>query len=322
MSTQLQALDTSRRPKPSSIHAEENPDVLVEGRRLKLSNVSKVLYPKSGFTKGDVINYYVRVAPALLPHLRDRPLTLKRYPDGVEGEFFYEKKCPSYRPDWLDLAPVWSDRNQANIQFCMVNDLASLVWVANLADLELHTFLARSPDMQRPTMMVFDLDPGQSAGLLECLPVALRLRDLLLELKLKSFPKTSGSKGLQVYVPLNTPVTYEMTKPFAKAVAETLERDDPSRVVSKMSKSLRKGKVFVDWSQNDDFKTTVCVYSLRAKESPSVSTPITWEETERAFRSKSVDGLEFHPDDVYRRIDEHGDLFNPVLKLKQRIPRP
>jgi bifunctional non-homologous end joining protein LigD len=248
-----------------------------------------------------------------------RPLTLKRYPDGVEGPFFYEKKCPSHRPEWFRTASVWSGRNKENIDYCVVDDLPGLVWVANMASLELHTSLAVAEDVHRPTMVVFDLDPGAPATIKECCDVGIQLRDLFAELKLKSFAKTSGSKGLQVYVPVNTAITYEETKPLALAVAQELERKNPRLVLSSMSKDLRKGKVFVDWSQNDDHKTTVCVYSLRARERPTVSAPVTWDEVE-AHHKGGRKALSFTADEVLERLDRSGDLFAPVLKLKQRLP--
>jgi bifunctional non-homologous end joining protein LigD len=296
-----------------AIHVE------VGGRQLKLSNLDKVFYPAVGFTKAQVIDYYTRVAPALVPHMAGRPLTLKRYPEGVEGPFFYEKKCPSHRPEWFRTASVWSGRNKENINYCVVDDLPGLVWVANMASLELHTSLAQAEDVHRPTMVVFDLDPGAPATIKECCDVGIQLRDLFTELKLKSFAKTSGSKGLQVYVPVNTAITYEETKPLALAVAQELERKNPRLVLSSMSKDLRKGKVFVDWSQNDDHKTTVCVYSLRARERPTVSAPVTWDEVE-AHHKGGRKALSFTADEVLKRLDRSGDLFAPVLKLKQRLP--
>jgi bifunctional non-homologous end joining protein LigD len=294
--------------------------VSVEGRQLKLSNLDKILYPATGFTKAQVIDYYTRVATALLPHMAGRPLTLKRYPDGVDGSYFYEKKCPSHRPPWFHTVPVWSGRNKEEINYCVADDLPSLIWVANMASLELHISLARGADIFRPTMMVFDLDPGPPAGIRACCQVGLELRRLFTELKLESFPKTSGSKGLQVYVPLNAKVTYQETKPFALAVAQQLEREHPQLILSSMAKELRKGKVFVDWSQNDDHKTTVSVYSLRARDRPTVSTPVSWEEVEAHHRGKLKD-LSFTSDQVLDRLDREGDLFAPVLKLKQKLPR-
>ncbi|HEV3497672.1 MAG TPA: non-homologous end-joining DNA ligase [Actinomycetes bacterium] len=302
--------------------ASASVEVEVEGRQLKLSNFEKVLYPEAGFTKGQVIDYYTRVAPALMPHLKSRALTLKRYPNGVSGQFFYEKNCPKHRPDWIDTLSVWSARNKADVNYCLIDELAALVWVANLASLELHTSLSRADDYQNPTMLVFDLDPGPPATVVECARVALWLREVLDELGLQAFPKTSGSKGLQIYVPLNSRVTYDETKPFAHAMAKLLEEQHPKDVLSVMTKDLRKGKVFIDWSQNDDSKTTVCVYSLRARERPTVSTPVTWEEVEGAVGSGDPDDLVFEADDVLGRVEEHGDLFAPVAELEQALPAP
>ena len=295
-------------------------EVDIEGRRLSLSNLDKVLYPVAGFTKGQVIEYYTRIAPAVLPHLRARPLTLKRYPNGVEEQYFYEKQCPSHRPDWVVTAPVWSRHNSRTIDFCLAEDLATLVWLANLADLELHTSLALAADVTRPTVLAVDLDPGPPATIVECAEVALLLREVFDHLGLQAFPKTSGSKGMQVYVPLNTPVTYAQTKPFAQALAQLLERRHPKLVVSDMKKSLRKGRVLIDWSQNDEHKTTVCVYSLRARERPTVSTPLTWDEVEGVLESGDPDQLVFDSADVLERVAEHGDLFSPVLDLEQELP--
>src|SRR5213596_1238529 len=267
------------------------------------------MYPATGFTKGQLIDYYTRVAPYVLPHLHGRPLTLKRYPDGVDGQFFYEKQCPSHRPDWVETAAIWSRHNKRNIDFCLANDLPTLVWTANLADLELHTSLSLAKDINRPTMMVFDLDPGAPAAILECAEVGLWLRELLDRLGLQSFVKTSGSKGLQVYVPLNTKTTYDETKPLAHAAARLLEKREPERVVSSMKKSLRKGKVFVDWSQNDEHKTTVNVYSLRARERPTVSTPVGWEEVEKCLKKKDVNVLVFDSKQALARVEKMGDIF-------------
>ena len=291
----------------------------VEGRKVDVSNLDKVFYPKTGFTKGQVIDYYIRVSAVLLPHLKDRPISLKRYPDGVEGFFFYEKQCPSHRPEWVKTAKVAKTEGGA-IDYCVMNDLPSLVWAANLADLEIHTFLHRGRSINRPTALAFDLDPGAPADIVQCCQVGLWLKALFDSLGLESFPKTSGSKGLQVYVPLNTAVTYERTKPFAHAVALLLEKQHPELVVSRMQKVLRKGKVLVDWSQNDDKKTTVNVYSLRAKERPTVSTPVTWEEVAGALKKKDAKRLTFDTEAVLKRVTKMGDLFAPVLSLKQKLP--
>lgn len=278
------------------------------------------MWPATGFTKGEVIDYYARVAEAMLPHLRGRPLTLKRYPNGVEEKFFYEKRCPKHRPDWVRTTPVWSGRNEGDIDYCVCDDRATLVWVSQLAALELHPSLSQADDIQRPTVLAFDLDPGPPAGILECCTVALRVRELFDGLDLECFPKTSGSKGLQVYVPLNRAVTYDETKPFARAVAQALERSEPDLVVSRMAKKLRPGKVFVDWSQNDQHKTTVAVYSLRARERPTASTPVEWDEVERALERSDPESLTFEAGDVLKRVDKRGDLFAPVAELKQELP--
>jgi len=295
-------------------------EVEVEGRALRLSNLDKVLYPETGFTKAQVIDYYTRVAPVLLPHLRGRPLTLKRYPNGVDGKFFYEKECPSHRPDWVQTASIPIRTDGRRVNFCLAEDLPTLVWTSNLADLELHTSMARAAEITRPTMMVFDLDPGAPAAVLECARVAVALRDLLTPLGVESWVKTSGSKGLQVYVPLNVETTYQQTKPFALAVAQLLEREHPGLVVSRMRKELRQGKVFVDWSQNDEHKTTVCVYSLRAKAHPMVSTPLAWGELEQALAAEDPDLLAFDWEAALARVAEHGDLFSAVLDTEQRLP--
>ncbi|HEY4883632.1 MAG TPA: non-homologous end-joining DNA ligase [Myxococcales bacterium] len=295
-------------------------DVVIEGKRLKLTNLTKVLYPKAGFTKAQVIDYYLRIAPALLPHLRDRPLTLKRYPDGVEGEYFYEKNCPAHRPPWVKTAPIWSDQNRRVMHFCLVQDVATLAWAVNLADLEMHVPLHRAPDADRPDSVVFDLDPGAPADLVSCCEVALILHDLFARLQLQSFAKTSGSKGLQLYIPLNSGATYGETKPFSRAVAEALAARRPELVVSNMKKSLRGGKVLLDWSQNDPHKTTVCVYSLRARERPTVSMPVTWSEVRRCLRARDPSLLSFEADAALRRVEKRGDLFAPMLGLKQELP--
>ncbi len=298
-------------------------DIVVDiaGKHLKLSNLDKVLYPDAGFTKGQVIDYFVRVAPVLLPHLHGRALTMKRYPNGVSGQYFYEKNCPEHRPEWVKTARVWSSGNNKWMNYCMAEDLPTLVWAANLADLELHTSLSLSKDVLRPTFLIFDLDPGAPANIVQCCQVGLWVRDIFAQLGLNCFAKTSGSKGMQIYVPLNTAVTYEQTKAFAHEMARLLERQHPALVVSDMKKVLRTGKVFVDWSQNDDHKTTICVYSLRAKERPTVSTPLKWEEVENCLKKGDAKLLVFESERVLERVKKYGDLFEPVLKLKQKMPR-
>lgn len=291
--------------------------VEVDGRTLSLTNLDKVFYPKAGVTKADVIHYYAQIAPYLLPHLHDRAITMKRYPDGVDGDYFYEKEAPSHRPKWVQTTKVAKGSGDS-INYCMINDLPSLVWVANLADLELHTFLHQATDDDRPTMMAFDLDPGPPADIVLCCKIALYLKAVFDELGLQSFAKTSGSKGLQIYVPLNTPTSYEKTKTFSRILAERLGAEHPAEVVSNMKKSSRTGKVFIDWSQNDDHKTTVSIYSLRAKEQPTVSTPVFWEEV--AVSAKKKRPLSFTSDEVLARAEKHGDIFAPVLSLKQKLP--
>jgi bifunctional non-homologous end joining protein LigD len=296
-------------------------EVEVDDRKLRVSNYDKVLWPQTGFTKGQMIEFYSTVAPALLPHLRGRPLTLKRYPNGVEGQHFYEKQCPSHRPPWVATAPIAA--GSKTIDFCLCEDVPTLVWLANLADIELHTSLSLADPIERPTTMVFDLDPGApQADIVDCCQVSVWLREIFEPLGLESFPKTSGSKGLQVYVPLNRPdVTYDDTKPFAKAVAELIAKQHPELVVSRMAKDLRPGKVLVDWSQNDEHKTTVNVYSLRAKDRPTVSTPVTWDEVDACLEARDASLLVFEQDEVLRRVERDGDLFAPVLTLVQELPR-
>jgi bifunctional non-homologous end joining protein LigD len=295
-------------------------EVDVQGRTLSLSNLDKVLYPAAGFTKGHVIDYYTRIAPSVLPHLQGRALTLKRYPNGVDAQYFYEKNAPGHRPDWVRTATIPIRTDGRTIDFVLADDLPTLVWLANLADLELHTSLAKAVDPKAPTILAFDLDPGPPATIVECAQVALRLREVFAHFGLQGFPKTSGSKGMQVYVPLNVPTTYRQTKGFSQAVAQLLERRHRDLVVSEMRKDLRPGKVFVDWSQNDEHKTTVAAYSLRAKERPTVSTPLRWEEVEAVLESGDPDDLVFTSADVLERVAEHGDLFAGVEELEQELP--
>lgn len=295
--------------------------VEIDGRRLKLTNLDKVLYPAVGFTKGQIIDYYARVAPVLVPHLANRPLTLKRYPGGVNEEFFFEKNATKHRPDWVKTVPIWSEGNQRDVNYILANDLATLIWVANLASIELHPSLSYAADIMCPRQLVFDLDPGPPANIVQCCQVALWLRAIFEHFGLESMPKTSGSKGLQVYVPLNTKTSYDETKPFAHAMARLLENEHRDLVVSDMKKVIRTNKVFVDWSQNDEHKTTVAVYSLRAREHPTVSTPVTWEEVERALKKKDAGLLVFESHQVLNRVEKLGDLFAPVLAMKQHLPK-
>jgi bifunctional non-homologous end joining protein LigD len=291
----------------------------VGGRELKLSNLQKVLYPRAQMSKRVVIDYYAEIAPALLGHLAGRPLTVTRWPDGVDGKSFFQKQAPAHRPEWVRTAAI--PAGTKTIDYVLADDLPTLVWLANLAALELHVPLARADRIDRPTAVVFDLDPGAPAGIVECCRVAALLRGVFDGIGLQSFAKTSGSKGVQVYIPLNHPrASYERTKPFAKAVAELLEQAEPELVVSRMTRTRRAGKVLIDWSQNDAKKTTVCAYSLRAGERPSVSTPLEWDEVEAARDASDPASLAFEADDVLARVADKGDLFAPVLSLVQELP--
>lgn len=296
-------------------------EIDIDGRKVRVTNLPKVLYPGCGFTKAQVIDYYARIAAVLLPHLQKRPVTLKRYPDGVDAEFFYEKNAPTHRPPWLKTAPVWSETRGGDIDYCLLNDRAALVWAANLASLEVHTFLHCAPRLDRPESVVFDLDPGPPASIVECCAVALALRKLLGTLDLEGVAKTSGSKGLQVFVPLNTPATYAQTKPFAQHLAERLRALAPHSIVTQMRRALRPGKVFIDWSQNDPHKTTVSVYSLRARATPAVSTPVTWSEVQQCVRTRDPQPLVFDSAAVLQRVKKRGDLFAPLLTLRQKLPK-
>ena len=298
--------------------------VEVDGRELKLTNLDKVLYPEPGFTKGQMLDYYARIAPAILPHLKDRPLTLRRFPEGVDDldAAFFEKRCPKHRPEWVKTVTVLAGPNAGDIDFCACQDLPTLIWVAQLAAIELHPSLSLAKAPERPTVLAFDLDPGPPANVVDCCRIALRVRELFGHFGLECFPKSSGSKGLQVYVPLNTKTDYDETKPFARAIAQLLEKQTPKEVVSKMAKVDREGKVFVDWSQNHQRKTTIAVYSLRARPRPTASTPVTWDEVEAAIDSGDPADLAFEADEVVDRFEQHGDLFAPVLELKQKLPSP
>jgi bifunctional non-homologous end joining protein LigD len=297
--------------------------VEVDGRELKLTNLDKVLYPKTGFSKGEMVDYYAKVAAAMVPHLKGRAVTLRRFPEGVDDldSAFFEKRCPKHRPKWVKTTNVRAGPNAGNIDFCVCDGRPTLVWMAQLAAIELHPSLSLGRAPTRPTVLAFDLDPGPPADIVDCCRVALRLRDMFGHFGVESFPKTSGSKGMQVYVPLNSKeVNYEVTKPFAKAIAQLLEKQTPDLVVSKMKKVERGGKVFVDWSQNHRSKTTIAVYSLRARERPTASTPVTWEEVEAVAGSGDGSSLVFEAEAVLDRIDRLGDLFAPVLELEQDLP--
>ena len=296
-------------------NAGDRISVDVLGREVQLTHLDKVLFPGTGFTKGHLINYYVRVAPHLLPHLEQRPLTLKMYQQGIRGRALYVKNAPSFTPDWIKTFKVPRRSRQGEIRYLLINDLPSLMWAANMNNIELHVLQAKAPKIEQPTMMVFDLDPGEPAGIRECAQVALMLKETLDSVGLESLLKTSGGKGLHVCVPLNTAVTYEQTRPFAKALAEWLERARPELVVSNMAKAARSGKVFIDWSQNADFKTTVCVYSLRAKgDQPTVSFPLDWKRIDEVENKVS-------PDEGINVLTKKGDIFEPMLTLKQKLPK-
>jgi len=294
--------------------AREEAQILeLDGRRLPVRHLDRVVFPRAGTTKAELLDYYVRVAPVMLRHLRDRLLHMHRYPEGVDGPRFWQKDCPSHRPPWVATTPVWSRDKQTHINYCVANELATLLWAVNLGSIELHTSLHTRHDLHRPTTLAFDLDPGEGVDVLGCAEIALLLHDVLDGMGLQSFAKTSGSKGLQVYAPLNGEVTYAQTKPAARAIAESLEELHPDRVVSRMARSLRRGKVLIDWSQNTEHKSMVCVYSVRAKARPTVSTPLAWGELEAALVSGDPGALVFDMADVLARVEEHGDLFAEVL---------
>src|SRR5215218_3319702 len=291
--------------------------VEVGGRELRLTGLRRVLFPVTGVTKAAVLDYYARIAPTLLPHIRGRAMTLKRYPGGVAGPHFYDKHCAG-RPDWLPTAPMWSDRKGEDITFCRIEDTASLIWTVNHGNLEMHPLLSVAPDLDSPTTLAFDLDPGEPAGILDAAEIALLLRDMLAGVGLRTWAKTSGSRGVQVYAPLNSPATFDAAKAFARNVAEVMASRLPERVVSRMDKRLRTGKVLVDWSQNDRHKSTVAAYSLRAKlPRPTVSLPLPWETLEQAARP---DDLLIAPQDALDRVEQHGDFFAPVLVCVQHLP--
>lgn len=295
------------------------PLVEIDGRTLSVSNLDKVLYPAVGFTKAQVIDYYLRVAPVALAHLGDRGLTLRRFPNGVDGQSFYEKRCPGHRPDWVRTTPGPGDRS-GPIGYCVLDSVPAIVWAANLAALELHAPMARAGDPEQPTMVVFDLDPGEPAAMRECCQVALDIAEVLDAVGLRAWAKTSGSKGLQLYVPLNTSHTHEHASEFARAVAQLLERRHPKRITSEMTKALRPNKVFIDWSQNSRHKTTIGVYSLRARPEPTVSTPVDWHEVEQGADGEHPSDLRFLTDDVLERVSRLGDLFAETATLEQRLP--
>jgi bifunctional non-homologous end joining protein LigD len=298
--------------------------VEVDGRELKLTNLDKVLYPEAGFTKGEMVDYYAKVAPAMVPHLSGRAVTLRRFPEGVDDldAAFYEKRCPKHRPKWVKTTRVQAGPDVGKIDFCVCDSLPTLVWMAQLAAIELHPSLSRGRAPKRPTVLAFDLDPGPPADVVDCSRVALRLREVLDQVGLECLAKTSGSKGMQLYVPLNTKVSYEQTRPFAQALAQLIAKQTPEEVLAKMGKKTdRSGKVLIDWYQNNEAKTTIAVYSLRARERPTCSTPVTWEEVEASAEAGDGSALVFETKDVLRRIEKHGDLFAPVLEVEQELPK-
>ncbi len=302
--------------------ARKTEQLTVERRRIQVSNLNKLLYPGTRFTKADVIDYYINISKYLLPHLRNHPITLKRFPDGVFGESFYEKDAPAFTPEWVKTVPVPRRETPGpDIRYILINDLPTLVWVANLATLEIHPFLHRASKLNRPTAIVFDCDPGEGANILDAARVALMLREVLQELGLDSYVKASGSKGVQVYVPLNSAVTYDETQPLAQGIAQLLAQREPKLIVWQMPKRLRAKRVFIDWSQNAEYKTTVSVYSLRAKTyRPHVSLPVTWDELSDALQSRDVDALFFTPEETLERVEKIEDLFKPLLKQVQKLP--
>jgi len=289
-------------------------EVTIGKRKLSLSNLDKVLWPATGFTKGEMIDYYARVAPTMVPHLAGRAITLRRWPNGVDASSFFEKNCPSHRPPWMETVEL------GDVGYCRLDEPAAIVWTANLAAIELHPTLAAAPDLERPTFVVFDLDPGAPADILTCVRVAQLIREVLDHLGLQAWPKTSGSKGLQLYVPTGGTATYAETREFSQNLAHLLERAHPELVVSTQEKARRAGKILIDWSQNTSSKTTVAVYSLRARDEPSASTPVTWEEMEAAASREDAEALRFSPAEVLQRIEEKGDLMAPVLEVSQELP--
>jgi bifunctional non-homologous end joining protein LigD len=302
----------------------ETRQVEVEGKELRLTNLDKVLYPQAGFTKGEMVDYYAKVAPAIVPHLSGRAVTLRRFPEGVEDldSAFFEKRCPKHRPKWVKTTRVKAGPRAGDIDFCVCDGRPTLVWMAQLAAIELHPSLSLGRAPKRPTVLAFDLDPGPPADVVDCCRVALRLRELLAQVDLECLAKTSGSKGMQLYVPLNTKTSYEETRPFAQAIAQLIAKQTPDEVLAKMGKKTdRSGKVLIDWYQNNERKTTIAAYSLRARERPTVSTPVTWDEVEKAAESGDGSELVFEASDVLERIEQHGDLFAPVLELKQTLPK-
>ncbi len=284
----------------------------IGGRQVRLTNLDKVLYPQVGFTKAEVIDYYLRIAPAMLAHVEGRALTFRRWPNGVDGPSFFEKNCPGHRPDWVRVV-----EGPGDVRSCSLEEAAAFAWAGNQAALEVHVPMARGDDLLAPVAVVFDLDPGPPADVITCARVALLVREVLDAVGLRAWAKTSGSKGLQLMVPLHTPATHDRASSFALAVGQLLERQHPDLVLTDMTRARRPGKVLVDWSQNSFHKTTIGVYSLRGRPEPTVSTPVTWDELADAT---SADDLTFVAGDVLARVDAHGDLFAPVAELVQELP--
>lgn len=289
----------------------------VDGRSVRLTNLEKVLYPDVGFTKAQVIAYYAAVAPVMVPHLQGRPLTFRRWPNGVQESSFFEKNCPSHAPEWVDVID-----GPGGVRSCTIDHPAGLVWAGNQAALEIHVPMALGNDLDTPTALVFDLDPGAPANIVDCADVALWMRDVLESVGLTGFAKTSGSKGMQVYVPINTPVAHSQTSSFALAVGQLLERQHRDRVLVDMTRAKRPGKIFVDWSQNSRAKTTIGAYSLRGGPIPTVSTPLSWDEVETLVATRDAESMVFGPDEVVARVAEVGDLFEAVLTTQQQLPVP
>ena len=290
----------------------------VGGRELTVTNLDKVFYPESGFTKGQVIEYYERIAPVMLPHVKDRPLTMRRFPDGVDGPSFFEKHVPAHAPDWLRHVSVPSSTGETTVEFCVVCDLPTLIWAANLGTIEFHVPLWRIGNRRKlpgpPDHMVFDLDPGEGSTVVECCRVARLIVDLLTDRDLQSFAKTSGSRGLQLYVPLGRRSTWQTAREDSRQIAKQLERQHPDLVVSTMRKSLRRRRVLIDWSQNHPSKSTVATYLLRARPEPTVSTPVTWEEVDQCADDGDAGLLRFTAPQVLERVNSFGDLFAPVSR--------
>lgn len=288
----------------------------VGGRDLEVSNRDKVLWPETGWTKGAMLDYYAAVAPVMVAHLRGRPITMRRWPDGVGGKSFFQKKAPAHRPPWIATVHL------GDVDYLRIDEPAALMWAANLASIEIHPGLATATDLDRPTAVVLDLDPGPPADAVTCARVATILRDRLDRVGLQAWIKTSGSKGLQMYVPLQGHATFAETRDFALALASAVEKDRPDLVLTDIDRASRQGRVLIDWAQNAPSRTTVAAYSLRARPEPGVSTPLTWDEVDDGLVSGDAGRFRFGPDEVRERVDRLGDLMAPVLTVGQELPRP